>query len=122
LWTWQICRVDSASAVRAPLETTGKGTPAGIGLSPVNPMNSPDSTTSSAHNPRPTLANRPSIRSTSASLSARVAGAGKYRITSGSAFISANGSRSSARHRRIRSRSVRGSITRTGDVDMAQIV
>ena len=41
------------------------------------------------------------MRSTRASLAARSREAGKYRITSGSAFIAANGSRSSSRQRRM---------------------
>jgi hypothetical protein len=43
----------------------------GIGLSPVNPMNSPVSTTSRAQSPNPCSSKRASIQSTKASLASR---------------------------------------------------
>ena len=52
------------------------------------------------------LGKRSSMRSTRASLAARSRGAGKYRMTSGSALIAANGSRSSSRQRRMTRRCV----------------
>ena len=102
----------------AHLHAAPPGTPGGIGFRPVNPMNSPGpgspvlassgaAATSSAHSPKPCRWKRSSMRSTRASLAARPRGAGKYRITSGSAFIAANGSRSSSRQRLMIRRSVR---------------
>ena len=73
-------------------------------------------------NPRPVRS--ASIRSTNASLSSRVIGATKNSITSRSAFIRANGARSSGHQRRSNSRSVLSTRTScqtprhvTGDPD-----
>ena len=82
------------------------GVPAGIGLRPVNPMNSPVSRRSSAQRPKPCRSSRASMRSANASLISRSRRAGKYRMTSGSAFITANGARSDGSQRRRISRSV----------------
>src|SRR5262245_49455122 len=85
-------------------------------------MNSPESRTSSAHKPKPFRSKPSSILSIIALVSSGVRGAGKYSITSGSAFIAANGARSSSRHRRIRSRCVRTPTTLSdpdGDVGTA---
>jgi hypothetical protein len=76
-------------------------------LSPTNPMNTCVSTRSMAQSPNLCLTNPASIRSTKMSLATRSSRPGKYRITSGSAFISAKGSRSSGRHRRINNLAVR---------------
>ena len=51
------------------------------------------------------------IRSANASLSSRLIGAGKWRITSGSALSAANGARSASRQWRSSRRSVRSSAT-----------
>src|SRR4051794_14255147 len=69
-------------------------------------MNSPVLISSTAQSPKPCSTKPASIRSTNASLSARVRGATKNSITSGSAFICANGCRSAGRHGRSSSRSV----------------
>ncbi len=61
-------------------------------------MNAPVPISSTAHTPKPCSAKPASNRSTSASLSSRVNGATKNSITSGSAFILANGCRSAGRH------------------------
>src|SRR5690349_1902381 len=50
------------------------------------------------------------MRSTRSSLSSRLSSRGKNSMTTGSAFISANGARSASRHRRSRSRGVRSSV------------
>ncbi len=73
---------------------------------PTNPMKVPVARTSRAQRPNPNSSKPASIRSTSASLSARVSGAGRYRITSASAFNSAKGTRSAELQRRRTSRSV----------------
>src|SRR5262245_11977211 len=69
-------------------------------------MNSPLARTSSAQSPKPSRSNPALIRSIRMSLSSPVSGARKYSITRGSAFIAANGLRSSSRQRRSVSRGV----------------
>lgn len=83
------------------------GTPPGIGFSPVKPMNSAVPASSKAHSPNPWWSKRASMTFTRESLAARSRVAGKYRITSGSAFSAANGARSASRQRRMSSRPVR---------------
>jgi hypothetical protein len=95
--------LDGRSELRRP------GTPA----SPVKPMNSPLSRCSRAQRPKPLGSNRSSNSSMSASLSRRVSGAWKCSMTRGSAFIVANGTRSSSRQLRRSSRSV-VSVVATG--------
>ena len=85
----------------------------------MNPANRPS--TSSAHRPQPFACSRACARAASASLAARVRVLGKYSITSGSAFSSANGSRSASVHARISRRSVRRSIVTTAPYAAAVI-
>src|SRR5471030_1436484 len=66
-------------------------------------MNLPSSRVSNAHIPQPRSAIKAPQRCASSSLCSRVIRDGKYSITRGSAFISANGSKSSSRHWRINS-------------------
>ena len=77
----------------------------GVSKNPTYPINGATLGTSTAHDPKPRSANSGTIRSrTNPSDCARVSGAGKYSITRGSAFNSANGSRSRSNHRRSRTR------------------
>ena len=87
--------------------------------SPVNPANRPS--TSSAHSPQPFSRSRACARAASASLASRVRVPGKNSITSGSAFSSANGSRSASVHCRISRRSVRRSSVITAPYASAVI-
>lgn len=101
-------RCQAARARRHPTSMPPKpGTPGGIGLRPVNPMNAPVSSRSKAHNPKPWASKSPSKRSTLASLALRSSAEGKKRITSGSALSAAYGARSLSCQRRISSRDVR---------------
>src|SRR4029450_2675990 len=67
---------------------------------PMKPMNALLCMRSTPHSPHPRSTIRLCSRSASASLSSRGSELGKYRITSGSALSTANGSKSALRHRR----------------------
>jgi hypothetical protein len=100
-------RPQCARASRHPISTQGVKCAANCGTaSPMNPINVPSPRSSAAHAPNPRSLKCASIRSTSASLSSRVSRAGKNSIPAASSLIRANGSRSSALHRRSSSRSV----------------
>jgi hypothetical protein len=75
----------------ADLDAAGARHPIGIGLSPVKPMNSPVSATSSTQSPYPCWSNRSSMRSTSLSLASRSSVCEKNSMVSGSASRAANG-------------------------------
>jgi hypothetical protein len=71
------------------------GGEAGV-FSPVNPAKIPSTSTAHSPQPRPSIARR--WRSNEAADSSLVSSAGKWRITSGSAFIAAYGSKSESFH------------------------
>ena len=103
----------AARASRQPISMHGvKGASKVCSKNPTYPINGATPGTSTAHDPKPRSANSGTIRSrTNPSDCARVSGAGKYSITRGSAFNSANGSRSRSNHRRSRTRVPRNSAT-----------
>lgn len=108
------------SASRQPISTQGVKAASKRGTdNPTKPTKSGPSTTSTAHRPKPCSAEPASMRSTRASLAARSRGAGKCCITRGSAFMAANGARSSGRQPRSTRRSVasRGIVGRSGCCD-----
>ncbi len=89
----------NAAASRHPISTAGANGSCGpTGWRPMKPANSPVSRTSTAQSPHPRSLMPAVNQSAKRSLSARVSGFGKCRITTGSAFIAANDSRSAARH------------------------
>jgi hypothetical protein len=83
--------------IATPARHTGVNAASNVGTAkPVKPANEPS--TSTAHSPQPRCAISSRCRKARASLCSRVRVAGKYRMTSPSRFITANGSSSLSFH------------------------